>query len=889
MTQNWKWSKHVGEAPRAPKVVAIIDGDPTMHTLISGYLKKIGVERIDCFTTGDDATKSMDSISYDMMIVDWKLKQPSGLNLYKQIRAREGSKETPMILMAGLVTKEDIASARDSNNTHFLVKPFTEEILIKLVSTAYAGAVLLQSIENSDDFPSPSGVKSTVAKPGQEKGVAGQAAVQSGGDIVQKAHTGQDFEAKQERAQSGSEFNFRQTKDSPRGTDFNFVAKKGDDPAGPEDAAQGPNPSARGGNAIQENQRIKRSDAKQDDTSNKPWTMAAEDAALGDFAPIYKSAGNGPSGEEGGDTGPDGKKNEVGNDPHYEMTSRDVKSPGWSTEQISKPKSDGSTIAERLKKDRPDGDRDTDQEDSDKGLSAKKNQQDGFDGQSGPRVESPGFSHDGSGKIVSPLGGGLGGPDKSGEVGRPSGVAGASGVDAEKGTSRPSEASIRQLAKDLISNWVDKKSVESVFGKGGERFGEVVSQSRIKSALIGDSDEMLSSVLQRYLEQMGVSKIKMCKDGAEVWREVQAFSYDIVILDWRLKEVSGLCLYNRLRSRGATVKTPVMVLSGRVSRDDFRILDESPYARFIQKPFQIQIFDKFLKEMFTDIYSHEDQNNLAISALEQIHGTDQDVFKFVKEVVRSLKDGIPFAMAAGTFAMERQDFVLAEKVYKLVLGMKPKHVGAMGELGKIWHRTNRPKEAMLILKGAKHLSPQNIERICLMGELGLTLRHPDEARGYFNEALAIDPEHPVAGAGMTLSDNMAEFLDQDGKFDKDAVSMQLAGTLNVIGISYVRNGLIQRGIEQYKAAMFFIHDDGVLSKLRYNVGLAHLRGKDLQNAKDWFLRSMDIAPIGFDKPSIFFERVVKVLNATGEGQRTEAAKLFSEANEETLNQSSKAS
>jgi hypothetical protein len=45
-------------------------------------------------------------------------------------------------------------------------------------------------------------------------------------------------------------------------------------------------------------------------------------------------------------------------------------------------------------------------------------------------------------------------------------------------------------------------------------------------------------------------------------------------MQWSLREVSGLALYSRLRGQKKTKHTPIIVTSGQVKTEDFRLFDE---------------------------------------------------------------------------------------------------------------------------------------------------------------------------------------------------------------------------------------------------------------------------------------------------------------------------
>src|SRR5690606_33589344 len=118
----------------------------------------------------------------------------------------------------------------------------------------------------------------------------------------------------------------------------------------------------------------------------------------------------------------------------------------------------------------------------------------------------------------------------------------------------------------------------------------------------------------------------------------------------------------------------------------------------------------------------------------------------------------------------------------------------MNELAKVFHAKGQHKKALDLLQNANRISPQNITRLCLLGEVELNLKDPESARAYFEKALDIDPHHEIAKSGIVISDNMAEMMESP---EMDRVPRSFASMLNSMGIAFVRSGEYQRGIEQY--------------------------------------------------------------------------------------------
>jgi two-component system, OmpR family, response regulator len=100
--------------------------------------------------------------------------------------------------------------------------------------------------------------------------------------------------------------------------------------------------------------------------------------------------------------------------------------------------------------------------------------------------------------------------------------------------------------------------------------------------LVAEDDEGLRSVLERGLRESGYT-VDAVGDGEMALRYLDTYEYEVVILDWRMPEVSGLEVTQRLRRRGSAL--PILMLTARdTARDRVTGLDEGA-DDYLVKPF----------------------------------------------------------------------------------------------------------------------------------------------------------------------------------------------------------------------------------------------------------------------------------------------------------------
>lgn len=370
--------------------------------------------------------------------------------------------------------------------------------------------------------------------------------------------------------------------------------------------------------------------------------------------------------------------------------------------------------------------------------------------------------------------------------------------------------------------------------------------------LVIDDDQALTTLVQNHLSEVKTDYVEVCGNAVDGWNSIQKYNYQLIIMDWRCKGLSGLCLYNRIRSRPESQKTPILILTGGIERDNFKMIEDKKCTLVLEKPFELKVFEKAVDSIRRLESSDLKMVELVVRTIDGCEGDKKKILSQIIAVGAKVPSKFDFYLASGQYLIHQGDYPLALKVLEGASKLDPENVTVMTELAKVYLRLNRPTDSLKLLDIANQFSPGNIQRLCLMGEAGLDLFDTDKARAYFNDALEIDSENLSARRGATLADNLASFsATQTFKPLKE----QFASTLNLIGITLIKNGQIEKGIEQYHCAMAFIHDGPTLAKLQFNLGLAYHRHGNKSMAIEWLEEALKNANNLFPKASQWIVRI----------------------------------
>jgi DNA-binding response OmpR family regulator len=83
--------------------------------------------------------------------------------------------------------------------------------------------------------------------------------------------------------------------------------------------------------------------------------------------------------------------------------------------------------------------------------------------------------------------------------------------------------------------------------------------------LVAEDDAALRSVLERGLRENGYV-VDAVSDGTAALRHLRAYDYDVVVLDWRMPERTGIEVVAEARKRGD--RTPILMLTARDTPSD---------------------------------------------------------------------------------------------------------------------------------------------------------------------------------------------------------------------------------------------------------------------------------------------------------------------------------
>lgn len=109
--------------------ILVVDDFSTMRRIIKNLLRDLGFTNIEEADDGTTALPMLQSGDFDFVVTDWNMPGMQGIDLLRTIRADDGLKEIPVLMVTAEAKREQIIEAAQAGVNGYIVKPFTAATL----------------------------------------------------------------------------------------------------------------------------------------------------------------------------------------------------------------------------------------------------------------------------------------------------------------------------------------------------------------------------------------------------------------------------------------------------------------------------------------------------------------------------------------------------------------------------------------------------------------------------------------------------------------------------------------------------------------------------------------------------------------------------------------
>jgi two-component system phosphate regulon response regulator PhoB len=116
----------------APTHVLVVEDEAALADLLKYNLEKEGY-RVTVAADGEEAMVCADERTPDLILLDWMLPKASGVEVCRRLRARQETRNTPVVMLTARSEESDRVRGLDIGADDYITKPFSmTELLARL-------------------------------------------------------------------------------------------------------------------------------------------------------------------------------------------------------------------------------------------------------------------------------------------------------------------------------------------------------------------------------------------------------------------------------------------------------------------------------------------------------------------------------------------------------------------------------------------------------------------------------------------------------------------------------------------------------------------------------------------------------------------------------------
>jgi excisionase family DNA binding protein len=114
--------------------VLVVDDDPAIVEMLVELLERDGRFEVQTAATGFDAGLRTKEFQPDVIVLDYMLPDINGSGVIRSVRSDPSVRDVKIIIVSGVVNREDVENLLECGADDFMQKPFNIEQLVKRIT-----------------------------------------------------------------------------------------------------------------------------------------------------------------------------------------------------------------------------------------------------------------------------------------------------------------------------------------------------------------------------------------------------------------------------------------------------------------------------------------------------------------------------------------------------------------------------------------------------------------------------------------------------------------------------------------------------------------------------------------------------------------------------------
>lgn len=112
--------------------ILIVDDSKHVHSIVVGMLESVNYTALSAYDGKDAAEQLKNGLVVDLILLDWNMPEMNGPEFLKVVKD-ENLTHAPIVMMTTENSIEKITEAMSLGAQEFIMKPFTDDILISKI------------------------------------------------------------------------------------------------------------------------------------------------------------------------------------------------------------------------------------------------------------------------------------------------------------------------------------------------------------------------------------------------------------------------------------------------------------------------------------------------------------------------------------------------------------------------------------------------------------------------------------------------------------------------------------------------------------------------------------------------------------------------------------
>lgn len=116
--------------------------------------------------------------------------------------------------------------------------------------------------------------------------------------------------------------------------------------------------------------------------------------------------------------------------------------------------------------------------------------------------------------------------------------------------------------------------------------------------LVVDDFSTMRRIVRNLLKELGFSNVQEAEDGVDALKKLRAESFDFVVSDWNMPNMTGIDLLREIRKDAALKHLPVLMVTAEAKRENIVEAAQAGASGYVVKPFTATTLDEKLQKIF---------------------------------------------------------------------------------------------------------------------------------------------------------------------------------------------------------------------------------------------------------------------------------------------------